>query len=260
MRTSVLGVLAGIFILWKTVSLSAIGNKIFLDEVSILIVIGGTLSSGIITYGLFDMFRIFKVSTKVFLTASYNINKVLAQAFTISEALDENPSSIKKFLGDDTHPFFKDGLRLIQNESSEEEIEAIMVSSLENRYNLQMHHVDMLRTLSKYPPAFGMIGTVIGLVGVLTSIGTGASNLIGVSMATALMTTLYGLIVANFVLTPLSDNLLHRLSQEVTLRKLIIEAVLLIKKKEDPLVIKEYLQVYIQPNERMKLKLFERQA
>lgn len=260
MRTSILGVVFAIMIIWRAVSSSALGSNIFLDQISLMIVIGGTISSGIITYGLVDMFKIFSMVSKVFLKPSYDLNKALNQAINVSSAIDENPSAINRFLKDETHPFLKDGLRLVQNEVAAEEIENIMVSDLENRSSLHMHYVDMFRTLSKYPPAFGMIGTVIGLVALLGSLAGGDSSLIGRAMATALLTTLYGLIVANFILIPLGDNLLHRLKGEISLRKMIIETVLLIKKKEDPILIKEYLQVYVQPHERVKIKLFESRA
>jgi chemotaxis protein MotA len=77
--------------------------------------------------------------------------------------------------------------------------------------------------------------------------------MIGPSMAIALLTTLYGLIFSNYFFVPLSDNLLHRLYHDINLRKMIVEGVILIQQKKDPVFIREYLIVNIKPDKRNEI-------
>lgn len=257
MRSTLLGFLVAPFIIYFTL-IDAIPNVYLLfNFVGMLIVIGGTISAGIMTYGLKEIFSFMRLTLKVFVKAKTDSNVVITDIIRISSVVEKNPELISTFTNQEIHPFLKDGLRLVDNGFSNEEINEIMSNDVEKTYERQMSEVELLKTLSKYPPAFGMIGTVIGLIGLLNAMNSqgqeNAGNIIGPSMAIALLTTLYGLILANYFFVPLSDNLLQRMYQEINVRKLIIEGVVLIQKKCDPIYIREYLLVNIAPKERKNI-------
>ena len=257
MRSTLLGFLIAPFIIYFTL-IDAIPNVYLLfNFVGMLIVIGGTISAGIMTYGLKEIFIFMRLTLKVFAKAKTDSNVVITDIIRISSVVEKNPELISTFSNQEIHPFLKDGLRLVDNGFSNEEINEIMSNDVEKTYERQMSEVELLKTLSKYPPAFGMIGTVIGLIGLLNAMNSqgqeNAGNIIGPSMAIALLTTLYGLIMANYFFVPLSDNLLQRMYQEINVRKLIIEGVVLIHKKCDPIYIREYLLVNIAPKERKNI-------
>ncbi len=259
MRSTFLGFLVTPFIIYMAL-VDAIPNVfLLLNFVGMLVVVGGTLSAGVMTYGFKEIMVFIKLTMKVFVKPKTNSNGVITDIIRISSVIEKNPESISTFANQDIHPFLKDGLRLVDNGFSDEEINEIMNNDVEKTYERQMSEVELLKTLSKYPPAFGMIGTVIGLIGLLNAMNSqgqeNVGNMIGPSMAIALLTTLYGLILANYFFVPLSDNLLQRLYHEINVRKMIIEGVVLIQKKCDPIYIREYLVVNIKPKDRKEIIL-----
>jgi chemotaxis protein MotA len=99
-------------------------------------------------------------------------------------------------------------------------------------------------------PAFGMIGTLIGLVQMLSSMDDPAS--IGPAMAVALLTTLYGAVMANFLFLPLAGKLSLRSDQERLNKAIIVEATLGINRGISPMVLEESMKVFLSPKERDK--------
>lgn len=253
MRSTILGLVIAPIIIYFAINDSIPDLYILFNLISGLVVAGGTLSASIMTHGLKDIFSLFKISFKVFIKPKVEEQKVISDIIRISTFLEKNPGNFNNVLNQEIHPFLKDGLRLIDNGFSENEINEIMNNDVDKRFDRQMAEVELLKTIAKYPPAFGMIGTVIGLIGLLNSLKSdeqGMSSMIGPTMAIALLTTLYGLILSNYFFVPLSDNLFHRLYQEVGLRRIIIEGVGLIQKKADPVYVREYLVVNLNPAKR----------
>ena len=124
----------------------------------------------------------------------------------------------------------------------------ILTKRIQVQKDRELAQINIFKSLSKYPPAFGMTGTVIGMVGLMEQLGgkMGTSN-IGSNMAIAMMATLYGLLLANFFLTPVSENLLFRSQKTIGKRQIIIEGVVLIKNGEVPLMVQEKLNSYLAP-------------
>ena len=98
---------------------------------------------------------------------------------------------------------------------------------------------------SSTAPAFGMIGTLIGLINMLAGMGEDSSN-IGPAMSVALITTLYGVILANLVFNPISNNLRTRDQEEILCRQLVVEGVMAIQSGENPKFVKEKLEGFLE--------------
>jgi len=252
MRTTIIGIMGGIFLVWYSITQSSQGNISYIDNLGVLIVFGGTLCSGILTYGVTKLIGVFTFTINVFKNHSYPQDQVVQSLYQLLEKIQKNPHAVSAASKDDEfHPFIRDGLRLINNEVEADRMEDLLMTALQKRNLSQLASIDVIRTLSKYPPAFGMIGTVIGLVALLTSIGTdNASTTIGPSMATALLTTLYGLLISQLILIPLGDNLSARLNQDLQLRTIIFEVMILIRKNEDPMMIKEQVMAHLLPGQK----------
>jgi chemotaxis protein MotA len=185
-----------------------------------------------------------------------SVREVIDQIIDVSNYLQRNPNKMgltKKF--SQAHPFVIDGLRLIENNLSAADMLEILQTDLENRRDEQMQQVEILKTLGKYPPAFGMMGTVVGLIGLLGTLGANENAIIGPSMAVALLTTLYGLLLSNYFFTPVSDNLLHRLADDYVARQTMIKGLMLVQEGKDPVVVREFLRVYVPPVERSSIAL-----
>jgi chemotaxis protein MotA len=97
-------------------------------------------------------------------------------------------------------------------------------------------------------PAFGMVGTLIGLVQMLSSMSDPAS--IGPSMAVALLTTLYGAVIANLITLPIADKLALRSEQERLNKSIIVEAAIAINRGVSPMVLEESLKIFLKPKDR----------
>ena len=104
--------------------------------------------------------------------------------------------------------------------------------------------------LSKFPPAFGLLGAVTGMIGMMGNLG-GGSDVIGRSMAVALVATFWGICLANVVLLPLSDYYKGLAEQDAFVRQIIIDGVLMVKRKEALPLIEEKMNSYLPPNKRL---------
>lgn len=257
MRSTILGFVAAVVVLYFGVT-ELNSFSMLINRTGLIIVLGGTIAAGIITFGLPDMLGILKNALRVFSRSKSSVDKTIQEVLQVTARMDRNP----KLYGlseefKDCHPFLQDGLRLIENGLTSEEIQMIMETDMEKRKEQHLHQVEVLKTLAKYPPAFGMIGTVIGLVGLMSNLSKDSSDMVGPAMAIALLTTLYGLLIANYFFIPMSDNLLHRLADDMSGRDVILRGVLMMKDKIDPLVIKENLMVHAPPSKRNRIRAIE---
>jgi chemotaxis protein MotA len=252
LNSQILGLILGFVTVFVSIKATDQAGGIFFNELSILIVFGGTFSASILTFGIGKLRNLFSSIVKIFFRRQRDIQEVIAELVEISNKKNQG-HSISKLISEraDYHPFIIDGLRLLENDLEEDKIKAILEISLIERKNNFLHDVEILRTLAKYPPAFGMIGTVIGLVAVLQGLGSSTEiTSIGPSMAIALITTLYGLFLSNIFFTPLGDNLLQRLNHSTNIRKMIIRGVLLLKEGQDSIYLQEVLNAHLLPEKR----------
>ena len=224
----------------------------YLNVLSILIVFGGTVSAAIITHGLKRIVEILKLFFKAFRTTKYDNMIIVKELVDLSEDINKQ-KNVADLMEQDIHPYTKDGLRLIYNKFTEEKILKICKTMLVERAQYYELMTEQLGALAKYPPAFGMMGTIIGLIAVLKQMS--ASNgidQVGPSMAVALITTLYGIFIANYIIHPICDNLQSRSERDIKVRRIIAEGILLLNQKENPVYVREVLLGYLLPEERAK--------
>ncbi|MCX6117209.1 MAG: MotA/TolQ/ExbB proton channel family protein [Proteobacteria bacterium] len=252
MSTHTIGLLLSIGIAIWAVLTSAKDPSIYFNSHSIVLVVGGTLAVALIAYRPAELINLLKVASMVIGKRNRQSSKsVVAELVQISQSQAKAGSYLIKFPGG--HPFVKDGLRLLDNQFEYEEIEAIMTSMMQERKAEFQREIEIVNTLAKYPPAFGMVGTVLGLVSMLGSIqANSTASTIGPSMAIALATTFYGLVLANYILTPLADSLSNRLRSETAERRIIIKGILLLEQQQDPVFIEEALNAHLLPHQRQQ--------
>ena len=146
--------------------------------------------------------------------------------------------------------FFKDGVQMVVDGYGLEEITEIMETRIEYREKREKVQTDMLKAMGDLSPAWGMVGTLIGLVLMLAGFGGegGADNL-GGGMAAALITTLYGAVFANLFFLPMADKMGNKTTQTSMSAALLVEAARLIHQKKHPLIVREKLNSFIPPGE-----------
>ena len=145
-------------------------------------------------------------------------------------------------------PFLVNGLRMAVDGSDPDVIESIMETELENLMERHEAGRGMLEAMGKYAPAFGMIGTLIGLVAMLANMDDPSK--IGAGMAAALITTLYGALLANVVFLPMADKLAARSTEEVLNKTIIIQGVMAIQSGDNPRNIESKLLTFLPPSVR----------
>jgi chemotaxis protein MotA len=118
-----------------------------------------------------------------------------------------------------------------------------------------MHEANMFKAIGKYPPAFGLLATTLGMIALLQQIGKpGAEKLIGPAMSIGLVGTLYGIALANLVFLPIAEALAEKTEEEIALRKMIIEGAVLLKQRVNPVYMRESLNSYLLPRDRVRRK------
>jgi len=153
-------------------------------------------------------------------------------------------------------PFFKEALELINDGVLENDhLLRILDDRVNNLNYLRQEDAQKIKTLGQFPPAFGMMGTTIGMIVLLANLGgEDAIKKIGPAMGICLITTLYGVIIANLGFIPISENLIQ-LSKKNNLKNIIIvEGVRLLLDKVNPVILAEELNSYLAPSERLNWK------
>jgi chemotaxis protein MotA len=163
--------------------------------------------------------------------------------------LNESVATIK-------HPFLKEAVALVAaGVLSEKEIRHALDLRLKTTESRFMHEANMFRTIGKYPPAFGLLATTLGMIAVLQKLGQPDSQkLIGPAMSIGLIGTLYGIATANLVFLPIAENLTERTQEEIALRKLIVEGAIMLKQQVNPIAMRESLNSFLLPKDRISRK------
>jgi len=141
------------------------------------------------------------------------------------------------------NPFLRKGIELVLDEYDRFEIHVIMEKEYELYLSRKESEISILNTLARLSPAFGFVGTIIGLISVLNNMGDPSE--LGTGMALALLTTFYGLVFANFVFQPMAKKLTEHLRDDAVQHSIVMEAVLDIAEAKNPLALSHRLSTYI---------------
>ncbi|MCD2452568.1 motility protein A [Methylicorpusculum oleiharenae] len=237
------------------VAVSAIAIAFVLDEgnpvslinwPSFILVIGGTLGATMVAYPLkqFVMLPIFFWQN--FKTEPLNPQEHIDLFVNLADkarrggmlALEEELPSI-----DD--PFIRNALMLVIDGVDMDEVRQVLEN--DNDMTSQRHHVGiaMMSTMAGVAPAMGMIGTVVGLIGVMGHLSDPSQ--LGPSIAVAFLTTLYGSLMGNLIFSPMANKLKQKDKDEIFIRELIIEGILALQESENPRMIRQKLESFLRP-------------
>jgi len=226
---------------------------VFWDLPSALIVIGGMLCSVIIHFSLPQFLSIFSVIKKTFLIKVPRPSDIIQQMVNFAAiSRREGALALEEQIRKVDNTFMAKALQMLVDGQDETNIRDML--ELEIQY-LQERHAQgkkILEFMSASAPAFGMIGTLIGLVQMLRNMSSPDS--IGAGMAVALITTFYGAILSYLIFTPMAGKLGIYSKAETLAMEMIVEGICTISKGENPTVVREKLQAFISPGRRMEIK------
>lgn len=250
--THFIGFFLAVGLIQASFMLLGVEAKLYFEDVALLVVVGGTAIAAIITFPITDLARVLKAFLRIARKNPESSEVTVAQLVKLAQAAQTSQATLIAASEDKKiNPFMKDGIDLILAGFTRDDIEKIMSERIIRDREREESYGGLLRTLSKYPPAFGLIGTVLGLVTLMRAVAAGADAAeIGVRMALALVATFYGLILTNFVLVPMSENLFNKSHMNMNHRELMMEGLLLIYDRKSPLVVQEMLNSYLPPLKR----------
>lgn len=246
---TLIGLVLGIGLILTSIAMGGGGLGPFINIPSIMITVGGAFSALLINFPLKNVIGLVGVIKNCFLTKISDSKEVIKKFEELAAtarrdgllAIEESVESIE----DD---FMRRGLEMVIGGSDRPEVQHVMeteIGYISERHTSGKQIVDALGAAA---PAFGMIGTLIGLVQMLRTLDDPSQ--IGGGMATALLTTLYGAVVANLFCIPLAGKLEQRNNQEMMIRELILMGVLALIDGQTPRVVQERLVAFLPPKDR----------
>lgn len=226
------------------------GNlSLYFNLAGIMVVVGGSAAAAVISFGLHRLlivYRVTKHSYKGQTTSEVEIISILMDLSIRSRiqgilSLQEHEKEISTL-------FLRRALGCLVDGFKPEQIRDVLNTEM-YFFKLRRDEVErVLRTIGNYLPAFGIIGSVVGLISMLAGIGDTAVILSAVPVA--LTSTLYGIALANFVFIPFAENIRERTKDELLLQKIITDGVIAIETEADPRLLESKLQSFLTPSER----------
>ncbi|MCP3873207.1 MAG: motility protein A [Desulfobacteraceae bacterium] len=249
---SIIGVVSGMGFVLGTILLGG-SIMMFVNIPSILIVMGGTLAASMVGYPLADFLSVFKTSVKIFMFKIQAPEEIIANLVeTSNKARKGGLLSIEGDIQNTKDPYLAQALQMTVDGVKTADIAAIMQKKMAlTKKNLDVGS-NIFESMGAYAPAFGMIGTLIGLVQMLANLDDPSS--IGPKMAVAMITTFYGAVLANLFFIPMANKLEGRNEEEITNMNIIFEGILSIREGEHPKLMEDKLNIYLGEKKEKKEK------
>ncbi len=216
----------------------------FINIPSLMIVGGGTVAAALIKYPMKSVFGLMPLIRKTMFMQSYSLTSEIDRFNDFAKvakrdgllALEQKAQDIKE-------PFLIKAIQLLVDGTNADALRAVMETEIENIRERHSAGKGILESMGAAAPAFGMIGTLIGLILMLQQLDDPST--IGVGMATALITTFYGVLFANLLFLPLAGKLEGRSKEELMIKELMMEGVLALQAGDSPFIISDKLQAFV---------------
>lgn len=249
--SAILGGIIGLLALYYVALTTKVSFEIYYSASGLVLVVLGTFSAMLLSFSLTEIRRVLTILTQIFFRNERHISDIALDV--VKYCQDSRNTGFNEQKGKAIHPFISDCVTLINDGYSSDEMRDMLVKRIQTYQNKEFNDIGIIKSMVKYPPAFGMIGTVIGLIAMMASIKGDGMKDIGVNMAIALTTTLYGLLIANFIFKPLADNLAGRSERNLTLRNLVMECMILAKEKKSLVVIQDLANSFLTSDDNISI-------
>jgi chemotaxis protein MotA len=221
---------------------------VFINVPSMIIVLGGTFAITLMKFPLAHTLGAFGVAMKAFVHRSERTSELIAQSVELATiARKEGLLGLEQV--EVRNAFLRKGIQFLVDGHDPELVERMLSKDIDLTLERNEEGIKIFRAIGEVAPAMGMIGTLIGLVQMMSSMDN--PKAIGPAMAVALLTTLYGAVIANAVALPIADKLSHRSREESINGSLVLESVRLIQEGMNPRVMEEILDSYLPSKNRL---------
>lgn len=246
---SLIAIVGGIGVIFLGVLTSGGSIGGIIDIPSIFVTVGGSFFSLFLCDSLKNVLGMFKVMGRCFKTFDYGEKNLIQNMVALSEkARREGILALEEGLDDLDDVFLKSGLRMVVDGTDGNVIRSILENEMNQMEARHMVGINLVTQWAGFGPGFGMLGTVIGLIGMLNNLEDKSS--LGPNMAVALVTTLYGSMLANWLFGPMAQKLISQNSAELRSREMVLEGVLSIQAGDNPRILAMKLLAYLDPKTR----------
>ncbi len=244
---TVIGLALGLALMLLGVVSGGLALTDLIDIPSVMITFGGAAAATIISFPWTSTIGVGAVTKKAFQNPPSDLPGLITTLVSFSEkARREGLLALEEFL--------KKGIQLVVDGTDPELVRNIMETEIGNTATRHAYGRSWWDAYAGFAPGFGMLGTLVGLVGMLKNLGGGDASAIGQGMATALITTLYGSLAQNLFAAPIVRKLTRRSEDELVIKQVMVEGTLSIQSGDNPRIVKEKLASFLTPAERTALK------
>ncbi len=247
--STIIGIVLGLAMILMSMLGTGGGMGQYINIPSILMVVGGSFAAVMIANPLSRMLGIMKFLNHVLKTPNYEEEKIISSLVSFSEkARREGLLALEDDLEEVEEEFLKKGIQLVVDGTDPEIITAMLYNELNQQQERHGSGIKIFEDWGKFAPAFGMIGTLAGLISMLANLDD--PDAIGSGMALALITTMYGAIIANLFLIPIKCKLEDRDKDETLVKEIMIEGILSIQSGDNPRILESKLISFLPPARR----------
>ncbi|WP_243544926.1 motility protein A [Pseudodesulfovibrio tunisiensis] len=244
---TIFGIITGISILCAATYAATDSVGVFINLPGLAIVLGGTIAATFICYPLREVMRVFGLFMTAFTAEELPIGNYIKVLVAVSrDVAAHGEEHLERKLKSIDNEFLRDGLQMLVDGYSKKELEEILNNRIQQYHDQEINAAGIYRTMAGLSPAFGIIGTLIGLIAMMQAMGDDVARL-GPAMATALTTTLYGALFANMFYTPIATKVERRVEERTILMCVIRDGILFIKDKTPAAIVTDKLKGYLPP-------------
>ena len=244
--STILGILAAIAMFSVVLALTTQDTGVYWNLPGLAIVIGGTVAAILISFPLHEVVRVFRVIFIILRNDHSYVRENIEEIVNVSKQwFTGNISAADKKIGSIKSPFLRMGLQLVIDKTPLEDIHDLMKWRMIRLRANEAAEAQMFRSMAMFAPAFGMLGTLVGLINMLFSMKDNDFTVIAANLGVALITTFYGIILANLFFKPIAIKLERRTEQRIMLMNMVLEGITLLSKNRSPAYIRETLNSFM---------------
>jgi chemotaxis protein MotA len=244
--STLIGVAVGVVTLIVAVTFSGTAPALFINIPGLIVVLGGTCAALFISVPLREIKRVFPLVRTVFRDDRVDSEKDIEELVTMTKLwMKDDVRNVEQELKKVSNPFLRTGVQLIIDHTREDEIVELLqwrIARLRARERAEAH---MFRLMAAFAPAFGMLGSLVGLINLMSMLNTGSMGAIGQQLAVGLMTTFYGILLGNLICKPIAIKLERRTEHRIERMNMVLQGISMMCHKRGPAVMRATLNSFM---------------
>ncbi|OOG25951.1 chemotaxis protein MotA [Thioalkalivibrio denitrificans] len=245
--STALGMIGGVLLLVIVLAVTSQDLSVFVNLPGLAIVLGGTLAATLMSYPLHEVLHVWRVFIVVLRNERYYFREDMDEIVDMARLwFNGNLAAVQRKLDTVRNPYLRTGVQLVIDDTPMEDISDLLQWRLSRLRARELAEAQVFRSMATYAPAFGMLGTLVGLINMLFATETRDFQVIAVNLGVALITTFYGIVLANLVFRPIAIKLERRTEERVVLMNMVLEGVTLMRKGRSPAYIRETLKSFME--------------